>query len=59
VPPSDENALAQAINTLAENKALREKYGTAAAERAEKEFSEEKVLERLFDTIKNKKGGKI
>ncbi len=58
VPPSDEDALAEAINTLAKDEKLRQKYGQAAALRAEAEFSEEKVLRSLFDTI-NTKGGNI
>lgn len=58
VPPEDENALAEAINTLARDKALRQKYGKAAAERAETAFSEKNVLQRLYDTIK-KEGGSI
>ena len=52
VPPGDEAALADAINTLASDRALREKYGKAAASRAENEFSESQTVGRLYDIIK-------
>ncbi len=55
VPPGDCKALRQAINTLAENKELRLKYGKAAGIRAEKVFSEEKVLESIYSILKQRK----
>lgn len=51
VPPSDEKALAGAINTLAENKELREKYGRNAAERVEKYFNEKNVIQEIYNTL--------
>lgn len=51
VPPSDEKALAKAINTLAENKELREKYGRNAAERVEKYFNEKNVIQEIYNTL--------
>lgn len=56
VPPSDENALADAINLLAEDAALREKYGKAAAERVKTHFLEKNVLERLKEALTEKGG---
>ena len=52
VPPSDPNALAEAINTLAGNRELREKYGKAAAERVKTCFNEKVILNRLYDILK-------
>lgn len=52
VPPSDPNALAEAINTLAGNRELREKYGKAAAERVKTCFNEKLILNRLYDILK-------
>lgn len=51
VPPEDSDALAKAINTLAENKSLREKYGTAAKERIRQTFLESNVLDRIYDIL--------
>lgn len=51
VPPSDKKALAKAINTLAENKELREKYGRNAAERVEKYFNEKNVIREIYNTL--------
>ena len=52
VPPSDPKALAKAINTLAENKELREKYGKAAAQRVKSSFNEKNILKQLYDILK-------
>lgn len=52
VSPKDPDALAEAINTLAENKELREKYGNAAAKRVKEEFLEQDVLVRIYDILK-------
>lgn len=56
VPPSDENALADALNLLAKDAALREKYGKAAAERVKTHFLEKNVLERLKEALTEKGG---
>lgn len=48
VPPSDPDALAAAINTLAADPALREKLGRNGAERVKNEFSEKKVIRKLY-----------
>ncbi|MGN0630811.1 MAG: glycosyltransferase, partial [Ruminococcus sp.] len=56
VPPSDENALAYAINRLAEDAVLREKYGKAAAQRTRTHFLEKNVLERLKEALTEKGG---
>ena len=47
VPPSDPDSLAEAINTLAGDEALRSAMGKAAAERVKNEFSEIKVIKKL------------
>ena len=47
VPPKDSNALARAINTLLDNPALRERYGSYAKERVEREFREEVMVEKV------------
>ena len=52
VKPSSPKALADAINRLAEDRELRERLGKAAAERVQKDFNEEKILERLFELLK-------
>lgn len=51
VPPSDVKALAAAINRLAADKNLREKFGKAAAERVRTEFNEKNVIETLYKTL--------
>ena len=51
VPPSDEKALAEAIELLAGDASLRERYGKAAAERAAAEFAEEKVVKKLYEVL--------
>lgn len=48
VPPSDVNALAKAINRLAEDKELREELGRNAAERVREKFSEKKIIRSLY-----------
>ena len=52
VPPSSPKALAEAINTLAADKELRERYGKAAAERVQNEFNEKTILNRLYELLK-------
>lgn len=51
VPPGDANALAEAMQKLADDAALREKYGKAAARRAEEEFNEADVVEKVYATL--------
>lgn len=51
VPPSNANALAKAINRLAENKELREKLGKKAAQRVMDNFNEKDVIRRLYDYL--------
>ncbi len=52
VPPGDADALAQAIQHLADNPELRQQYGRAAAKRAAEDFSEEAVLEKIYQALK-------
>ncbi len=52
VPPGDAEALAAAINLLAENKELREKYGEAAAKRVRENFLEKDVLNKIYEILK-------
>ena len=52
VPPSSPKALARAINTLAADKELRERYGKAAAERVQNNFNEKTILGRLYELLK-------
>jgi rhamnosyl/mannosyltransferase len=48
VRPGDAGALAGAINRLLDDAALREKYGRAAAEAAEKRFSLPLMLDKIY-----------
>ncbi|MBQ8687536.1 MAG: glycosyltransferase [Ruminococcus sp.] len=52
VPPEDAEALAQAIQKLADDPVLRQTYGAAAAERVKQDFLEADVLERIYQTLK-------
>lgn len=49
VPPSDEKALAEAIDRLASDKALRRKLGKNAAARVREKFDEKNVIRQLYD----------
>lgn len=51
VPPSDIDALADALNTLASDKELREKYGNNAAERVKLCFDEKKVIREIYSVL--------
>ena len=51
VPPSDADALAEAINKLAGDARLREKYGKAARQRAISEFNEKVIIKRLCGVL--------
>lgn len=51
VPPSDADALAKAINTLAENKKLREIYGNNAAERIKLCFNDKNIIQEIFGAL--------
>lgn len=51
VPPSDEKALAAAINKLAQDSALRGEYGRNAEKRVREQFSEENVIKRLYSVL--------
>jgi glycosyltransferase involved in cell wall biosynthesis len=48
VPPEDPCALAQAINLLLDNDALRSQYGAEARRRVEQEFSLDKMVSRTL-----------
>lgn len=52
VPPSSPEALAKAINHLAEDRELRVSLGKAAAERVRQDFSEKQIIERLRELLK-------
>lgn len=51
VPPSSPKALARAINQLAADKELRERYGKAAAERVKTDFNEKTILHKLYKNL--------
>ena len=51
VPPSNANALAKAINRLAEDKKLREELGKKAAQRVMDNFNEKDVIRKLYDYL--------
>lgn len=51
VPPSDAEALAAAINTLAADRELREMYGNNAAERVKLCFNERNVIREIFGVL--------
>lgn len=51
VPPSDEKALAEAINKLASDKELRETLGKNAAERVQTYFNEKNVIKQIYNTL--------
>ena len=51
VPPGDVQALAAAIQKLADDPQLREIYGKAAAKRVESEFHERDLVNRVHDTL--------
>jgi len=55
VPPSDAKALASAVNTLASDSLLREKYGKAASERVLNEFNEKNVIKKLYSVLAGNK----
>ena len=59
VKRSDPKELAEAINTLAENKELREILGKAAAERVRSEFSEKNALDSLYRVLSGKESSII
>lgn len=59
VKRSDPKELAEAINTLAENKELREILGKAAAERVRSEFSENIAVESIYRILNGKEGDLI
>lgn len=59
VKKSDPKALADAINTLAENSELREIMGKSAAERVRSEFSEDIALESLYRVLSGKENDLI
>lgn len=51
VSPSDEKALAEAINKLASDKELRETFGKNAAERVQTYFNEKNVIKELYKAL--------
>lgn len=55
VPPSDARALAKAVNTLAADSGLRERYGKAAAERVSSVFNEKEVIKRLYKVLSGRR----
>lgn len=56
VPPKDSEALSQAINSLLKSPNLREQYGRYARERAEKEFTQELMAQRVLKLYQNLTG---
>lgn len=51
VSPCDAKALADAVNTLAADRKMREKFGKAAAERVMTEFNEKNVIRKLYRVL--------
>ena len=51
VPPGDENALADAIRTLAEDDDRREAYGAAAQRRVLEEFELHSMIDRVYRVL--------
>lgn len=51
VTPSDADALAKAINTLASDAELRDKLGKNAAERVQLCFNEKTVIEKIYNVL--------
>ena len=56
VPPEDADALAEAINTLLDDPALREKYGKYAKERVKEEFTREVMVHRIMEVYRGMAG---
>lgn len=56
VPPGQPRLLADAINTLLEDEALRARLGQAAWERVEQEFTREKMVERVVQVYRDALG---
>ena len=52
VPPKDPLALAEAINKLLDDADLRKRYGYAARERVQKEFSQDLMIARMLETYR-------
>ena len=52
VPPKNSQALAEAINTLLDDPALRKKYGSYAKKRVEKKFTREIMVEKVFNVYR-------
>lgn len=51
VPPNDAGALAEAIQTLVSDAALRQRYGMAARQRVETVFAEKTVMQQVYDFL--------
>ena len=58
VMPSDADALAKAIERLAADSELRERFGKAAAERVNSEFSEKNVINKLYKVLSERRADK-
>ena len=56
VPPKNPQTLAEAINTLLDNPALREKYGKYAKERVKREFKREVMVHRIMEVYRGMAG---
>ena len=58
VPPGDAKKLADAINTLATDRELRERLGSSGRERVEKYFNEKNVIKQLYSVLSEGTGRK-
>ena len=58
VLPSDADALAKAIERLAADSELRERFGKAAAERVNSGFSEKNVINKLYKVLSERRADK-
>ena len=60
VPPKDSDELAKAINSLLEDRGLREKYGQAGKKRVQTYFTIEKMVNRIVEIYEEiLKGGRL
>lgn len=53
VPPGDEQALADAINRLLDDQELRARFGAAAKQRVESEFTRAQMCQRILDLYRS------
>ncbi|MBR7038892.1 MAG: glycosyltransferase, partial [Oscillospiraceae bacterium] len=52
VPPGDDDALAAALQRLADDPALRARFGKAAAARVRTEYRFETIMDKILEVLK-------